>query len=414
MKNDQRHLAIKTILPLLLLIFIDEMGNALFFPIITPLIMDPVHGIFHHHVSLAVRQFDYGLTLGVFPLMMLISAPLLGDLSDYYGRKKILVLTLIGTCIGYAMSAIGVSHGSFGLLLAGRVLDGLTAGSFPIAQAAIVDLSSKKEKTANLSLVVLAISLGFIIGPVLAGVLSDSHLVHWFNLSLPLYFSSALSLINAILICFTFSETFVAKVKSIKFEWSKPVTLLTSAFKHPQIRSLSYILFILIFAWCIYIQFVSLFLYREYNFSEGQIAGFMVVMACSFALGSTFIIKRLLEILSSINIALLAFVISSIGVLITVTSHQEIMAWIGLVPISLGISLSHGPIMSLFSDQVSDDKQGWIMGVSGSVISFAAFVSSMLGILLADITARAPLWVALLSYVLGIVLISYLGRKTKQ
>ncbi len=129
----------RLLLPLLLLIFIDEMGNGLFYPILAPAIFDPLTSIYQYPVSTAMREFQYELTLAVFPLMMFLSAPLLGDLSDHYGRKRVLLISLLGTVIGYFISATALMIHNFPLLLLGRAIDGITAGNFPIAQAAIIE-----------------------------------------------------------------------------------------------------------------------------------------------------------------------------------------------------------------------------------------------------------------------------------
>lgn len=404
----------KVLIPLLLVVFIDEMGCGLFFPLLTPLIYDPMQSILHHSATAFERQLDYGLLLAAFPFMMFLSAPVLGDLSDHYGRKKILILSLIGTGIGYILSAIAVYTHHFSLLLLGRAFDGLTAGNFPIAQAAIIDVSAPEEKTANLSLMVFAISLGFIIGPALAGILSNSAWVSWFNLSTPMFMAAFLSLVNVIFICFAYRETFFPK-PGFQFKLSKAVTLFTSAFTNKMISELSVMLLLLLLAWGSYIQYISVFLYRVYHFNNSQLALFMMVMSCSLSVASILIIRILKWLVSDARITQVAFLASVVGISITLFSQQVTYIWLGLIPVSMGIALGHAAIMALFSNQVDETHQGWVMGVTGAVVSLSILVSAIVNALIGELNPRYPFYLSLSAYVLGFLAITlYCKQKAKQ
>ena len=393
----------RALIPLLLIVLIDEMGNALFFPILPPILLDPVHGILHHGVSMAIRQFDYGLTLAIFPMMMFFSAPILGDLSDQFGRKRILLLSLLGTVLGYLISAYGVSHESVAFLILGRGLDGLTAGNFTVAQAAIIDLSTKENKTANISLMVFAISMGLIIGPLMAGVLSNEHLVSWFTLATPLYVAGVLALMNSVLLVLGFQETHQMKTLVNQIKPFQGIFLFLEAFKMPKLRKLSYLLFLLLLGWGSYIQFISVFLFVDYGFTKNQIAGFNVLMAASIAMGSTFVIRWLLKRFKNETIALIAFIGSLCGVLLTILIKSFWIPWIGLIFPSMAIVLGHSTIMALYSNAVDDSRQGWIMGVTGAVLSLAIMISALMDGFLGNISSYLPLWIAVFSYGAGIV-----------
>src|SRR5262249_44495057 len=140
-------------------------------------------------------------------------AALLGDYSDQVGRKKALMICLIGAFLSYLLSAFAVETQSLALLLVGRIVAGITAGSQSIAQAAIVDMSSPEHKARNLGTMLFAISLGFVFGPLAGGVLSDHSLLPIFTYAMPFYFAAGISFINAVLLFFLFKETFVQTQK---------------------------------------------------------------------------------------------------------------------------------------------------------------------------------------------------------
>jgi len=104
---------------------------------------------------------------------MFVGAPILGDLSDQIGRKKVLLICLLGTACGFFICAIGIKYAIVSVLIVGRGLGGLMAGCMPIAQAAIIDISTPENKLKNISSITLALCLGFAIGPMVGGYFSN-------------------------------------------------------------------------------------------------------------------------------------------------------------------------------------------------------------------------------------------------
>lgn len=139
--NSQR-----TIYALLLVIAIDSMGYGFIFPVLTPIFLHGHNALTPAGMTPAESWFLFGLIVALYPLFMLFGAPILGDLSDRIGRKKVLLICLIGTMIGYIIAGIGISSGLLSLLIIGRVIDGATAGTLPMAQAAIADISVDSKK----------------------------------------------------------------------------------------------------------------------------------------------------------------------------------------------------------------------------------------------------------------------------
>lgn len=191
--------------PLLLVLFIDGMGLSLIMPILNALLFDPgSHFFASQQFSPRIHSIIYGGVISIFMLCWFFGAALLGELSDYIGRKKSLVICLSGAMLSYLISAVAVITHSLLLLIIGRIIGGFTSGSQPIAQAAIIDLSEPEHKVRNIGYILLSLSLGFIAGPLLGGFLADNNLVSWFNFSTPFYFAAAISLINVFLLLWLF------------------------------------------------------------------------------------------------------------------------------------------------------------------------------------------------------------------
>ena len=161
-----------------------------------------------------MRNILYGITLGIYSIAAFFGSPILGDLSDRLGRKKILLICLFGVFIGYVLFALGVIMQSITLLIVGRIIGGLTAGSLSTAQAAIIDISTEENKATNIGYILFAISLGFMLGPLIAGTLSNPRWVSWFQITTPLYFAAILSLFNILFLYLCFKETYIPKTKT--------------------------------------------------------------------------------------------------------------------------------------------------------------------------------------------------------
>src|SRR3990167_335668 len=162
-----------TITILFLVIIIDQMGITFVFPILTPLFMDPNSMLIPAGIKNSSRDFLYGLCLALYPFFMFFGAPLLGAISDQLGRKITLLLCLLASAISFVLSAVAIHLASLTLLLASRALAGFFSGSQYIAQAAIADISPPDKKAVNLSYIIVAISIGMILGPLVGGYLSD-------------------------------------------------------------------------------------------------------------------------------------------------------------------------------------------------------------------------------------------------
>lgn len=393
--------------PLFLILFIDSMGLGLVVPLLNSLIITPSSNFLPAHYSENLRNFIFGGTLGVFMLCWFFGASFLGDLSDQIGRKKSLLICLVGACLGYLFSALGVMIGSYLLLLAGRIIAGFTAGSQAIAQAAIVDISAPEHKARNLGLVLFFISIGFIFGPLIGGVLSDQKLWHGFNFATPFYFATLLSFINAFLLWIMFHETFPVNSKKVIIKLHRSLEIFISAFRHEKVRGLSVIFLVMIFAWSSFYSFISVFLLREYHFSTLAIAIYMTLMGIGFGIGTGFLVEYSARYLSLKSIVLIGSLIAALSALITVLGPSPIFAWVTIIPLSAAMAVVYSIFLTIFSDQVDADSQGWIMGITGAIMAFGFGISGILVGVLADFTPALPLILTVVGLALTAVLMYF-------
>ena len=221
MKNTAKKAAVGFIFITLL---IDITGWGIILPVVPKLVAELIHG----DITEAAR---YSGWLGfAYAFTQFICAPLVGNLSDRFGRRPILLISLLGFGLDYLLLALAPS---IGWLFVGRILAGLTGASISTASSYIADVSTDETRTKNFGLIGAAFGLGFIIGPVMGGLLGH------YGARIPFYVASVLCLLNFLYGYFILPES-LDKNRRRPFEWKRanPIGSLKLLAKHPKISSL--------------------------------------------------------------------------------------------------------------------------------------------------------------------------------
>lgn len=408
MQSAQNPTNIITLLPLFMVILLDVMGIVLVFPVLTPLILQPEGSILAVDTSLALRDFIYGLLLAIFPLFMFFSTPILGDLSDKFGRKNILLLCLIITAISYVISAVAILFNNLFVLLASRALAGLAAGTQPIANAAIIDLSTSQTKPRNLSWIVLVSSVGIIIGPLVGGVTAEKTLISWFSYITPFILAAILALVNALFLYLTYNEKNLHPSKQ-PIHLTKGFILFLTAFTQKKFRLLSLIYFCFLLAWSLYFQSISWFFMEVYNYSTAKLGLFIGFIGVVFAFSTAIVSRIAFRLISRETHSFLIFIflmaIANIGCAIT---HSELSQWLWVILNATSDVICYTVSLSLFSSLADEKTQGWIMGVAGSISAITWTIGGLIAGPLGFMDIHVPFWTAgILCFISFTILLFY-------
>ena len=401
----------RAIIPLLLIIVIDTMGVGIFFPVLSPLFMSR-HGLLPVSAGLGERDLFYGLMLGLFSLFMFLSSPVLGDLSDQIGRKKVLLICLFGTALSSGICAISIQYHLLLLLVIGRVLGGMMAGCQAIASAVIMDVSPENKKTANLGLISLSSCIGFMIGPLLGGLFSNSDLVHWFSYATPFWVDALLALLNGSLLFLTFNETFKNE-KPLQLNWQRQIAVYVDAVKHSVIFKLSLALLCSETAWALYFQFMPIYLVQHLNNTSQQIGYFMSFIGLMMGITFLFFLRIALKHFHDKDIVKFGITLAFLGLFISLIFKSIVAIWILGAVISVGGALAWSPFLSLFSKAVSEDQQGWAMGVSLGVSSLGWIPGIILTSVLDYINPSLPFLIASIFMALSFWMITKVSKIIK-
>lgn len=396
-----------SLLPLFMVIFLDVAGIILVLPVLTPLILQTDSGMVPAGTLLILRDFLYGFSLAIFPLFMFFSTPILGDLSDKFGRKTILLLCLIGSAISYLIAGIGVIYGSLFILLASRALAGLAAGTQPIATAAIIDMSTPQTKTKNLAWVVFTSSIGLILGPAVGGIAAEKSLVSWFSYETPFFFAAGVSILNAILLQFSFKEAAQNK-PSPAIHLTKGFRLFIAAFTEKRFRLLSVLYFCFILAWSLYYQTINWFFMEKYHYSVGKLGLFVsfigIIFAATTSLIARFILRFFAHETNAFSFFIFTMAIANLGAAL---SQAEIAQWLWVILNAASNVICFTVALSIFSNSANHESQGWIMGVTGAIGAITWTVGGLIAGPLGYINIHVPLWTAgilcLLSFLLMLI-----------
>lgn len=391
---------IMTIFSLSLLVFLDTLTVGLVIPLLAVMFSDG-----HNYFSLfssSQSMLWYSLTVSLPIAMILFGAPFLGGLSDKFGRKKIILFSLLGICVSTLLSIYSLNQGSLILFFVSRLLVGFFDSNQAIAQAAIADISGdSKERVQNMTIVTLMATLGLIFGPVLGGIFSDPNIVSWFNLRTPFWFSMGLALLSLVWLFFSFSETKKNNIKK-KTTWSHNFIDLLKLIFNKKMFWLMLSLLALQLSWAVIFQLTNLYLAKNYGYSSSNLGYFSAYITLIFSMFIVITTTLLLKILAQSRILKLGYIIFTLGALsLVLLSKYELGIWITLTFIAIGMGLTYNIFLSLISESATNAMQGRIMGVATAVVAIAWLLGALYISLISIITT--------FNVFIGTALISLLG-----
>ena len=400
------------IAPSLLAIIVDSMGFGLVYPILTAILSNPDTPLLPPNSSLSLVNFYLGLGFLLFPLCMFFGASILGDLSDMWGRKKVMMICMGGICLSFLLMALGVVFTSLFLLMLGRGLSGLMAGAQPIAQAAICDVSTQKTKAKNMTLMTFTTSVGIVIGPLIGGLFSDPAIASSFNYSTPLFIAGALALIAFVWIAISFEETFtrrsVKKISPIHH-----ILVFVQAFKHPKVRSLSLIFLLMQVGFSLYFQLILVLLDRVHHYTSWQLGVFNGFVGFSFGLGLLVIMRIVLKYLKIGKIAVFSLFITGVSQIFSSLFPNQMLLWGLALPIGAFDMVAYTALLTSYSDAASTEKQGWALGISGSVMALSWTLSGLSTNLISSIGLQGLIFIGGIFLVLSaFFMFNYTKHKT--
>jgi MFS transporter, DHA1 family, tetracycline resistance protein len=341
------------------IIFLTIFVNLVGFGIIIPLL--PFYA-----ETFGASPLTIGLLFAVFSLCQLVAAPALGDLSDRYGRRPVLVFSLAGTVISFVMLAL--AH-SVALLFAARVVDGLSGGNISTARAYVADITGPQDRARAYGLIGAAFGLGFILGPAISGVLARV------SYTAPIWAAAVLTLAAATMAWLWLPET----VHRAHAGTGNPFRYLPGLIRRPIVRRVLAIDFIYWTAFSVFQTTFALFVARRFGFDAPRTGYFLAAFGLLGALIQGGMIRPVVRRLGDQPTFRMGLVCAAAGLISAAAAHSVLVLAISLVPLAFGIGFGHPTMASLVSLVARGDEQGRVQGAASAVESLGRTVGPIWG-----------------------------------
>ncbi len=360
-------------------VFIDMVGFGIVIPVL-PLYAE------HFHAT----PFEIGWLTGIYSGMQILFVPILGRLSDRFGRRPILIVSLAGTAIGFLIMGWA---SSLPLLFVARIIDGASGGNISTAQAYIADVSTPENRSRSMGVIGAAFGLGFTFGPMIGGLMSR------ISYGAPFYFAAALAALNVALLYFILPESLSAEYRSRPHERTR----LSEIFRHGHGNLFTIIVATYFFAvsgFSIMTTLFALFTEKRFGFSAretGYVFGLIGILSVILQGG---LIGRLIKMFGETALARtgLFLLAISLGLLPLVASIPALLAVCAALAIANGLTTP--TLNGLASQMIDRGWQGRALGLMQSAAALARLVGPLLGgwLLMFDLSrplrdyARTPLF----------------------
>lgn len=344
-------------------IVLDAVGVGIIFPIM-PDLMDEIGA-----TSTANGALLGGLLLASYALMQFLFSPLIGNLSDAYGRRPVLLLSLAALAFDYVL--MGVAY-TFWLLLVGRIIAGIAGATYTTASAYLADISPPDKRAANFGLIGAAFGVGFILGPAIGG------LVATIDTRAPFFLAAVLAALNFAFGYFMLPES-LSKDRKRPFQLrdSSPLRALRQIIKLKELRSLLIALFILDLAMFVYPAVWAYYGRAAFNWSTPTIGLSLANYGVAVAIVQGWMIRLIVPKFGEARTAMIGLIAAICAGFGYAIAPSGLIAF-ALIPLAALGDLTPAALTGILSNRVSDNQQGLLQGVLASMAAIQSIVGPLI------------------------------------
>ncbi|MCX6732507.1 MAG: MFS transporter [Candidatus Roizmanbacteria bacterium] len=381
---------------ILITMFLNFLGFSILIPVIPFLIQKyiPLH-------QTNMVGFYMGLLMATYAICQFLAAPGLGVLSDYLGRRPILLLSLFGSIIGYIFLGIG---GSLGMLFIGRIIDGLTGGNISTVYAYVADITKPQDRGKIYGLLGAAGGFGFMIGPVIGGFIGS------FSLSLPFYIGAGITALNMIWGYFVLPESLSKDRRSLHFDLThlNPFASFGAIAKMPILRYIFLIGFLFFFPLINYQTTHALFLKDILHFGPAGIGMLLFVVGVVDIFAQGYLTHLLLPKWGEYKtflVGLLVIIFGGIVVSFVQLFPHAVLMYIGIIIFITGDGLVEPALSGLIANNAGQHMQGRVQGANQSLQSFARIIGPLYSGMIYSVGTNIPYVSSLFLFCLSLILL---------
>ncbi|MBA8839338.1 TCR/Tet family MFS transporter [Ochrobactrum sp. RH2CCR150] len=344
-------------------LFLDIIGIAIIMPVL-PAYLEELTG-----ADVSTAAVDGGWLLLVYAAMQFLFAPLIGNLSDRFGRRPVLLASILTFAIDNLICALATS---FWMLFVGRVLAGISGASFATASAYIADVSDDSNRARNFGLIGIAFGVGFALGPVLGGLLGE------FGPRVPFYGAALLSFINFVLAYFLLPETLsLQNRRSFQIGRANPLGALKQMRSYPGVGWVMVVFFLYWLAHAVYPSVWAFVGAYRYNWSEAEIGLSLGMFGIGTAVVMALVLPRALPLLGERRTAITGVLFAGFGLTGYAIAWEGWMVYAVIFLTALE-GLADPPLRSIAAGKVPPSAQGELQGALTSVSSITTIIGPLL------------------------------------
>jgi DHA1 family tetracycline resistance protein-like MFS transporter len=356
----------KPLFSIFLIVFVDMLGFGLILPLLP-----------YYAETFGASDTVIGLLVASYAAAQLIGAPILGRLSDHFGRRPVLLISLMGTMLGFIL--LGTAR-TLWVLFASRILDGITGGNISVAQAYITDVTDKENRARGLGMIGAAFGLGFIIGPASGGLLSQ------FGFSVPAFVAAGLVAVNLLLVAIWLPESLTAERRS-QMEAGAPslsFTALMKALRRPISGSLLITRFFFGLAFSIFQTIFALYALRRFGLGATQTGFILTYVGILSVIVQAGLVGRLSKRFRDDVLIFGSVGIMAVSLLGWALTPSVLVLLIVLAPTAFAGGILNTVLSSALTKAVEPQEIGGILGLGVSLESATRVIAPTLGGFLLD------------------------------
>ena len=373
----------RSLVVLFAVLLVDSLDAGMMVPVLPQLFTDADSPAL---VIAAERTGQLGMLLmavmgAAYALPAFFAQPLIGQLADRYGRRPLLIASFASSALSFLLFAVGVQWGALWLLTVARVVDGIAAGNLLVAQAAVADATTEDNRTRYFGYFTAALSMGFVLGPLLGGWLGDASAGGWRGPATAFYVAGALNCLAIAAFYFLFAETLDDDDRddaSESFDVLRGLRNAREAFGDDERRPYYLTQLCYIAGYTFYMTFYAVVLTERVGMATSMTGVFFSALGVALMVTQLFVVDRVERWLGPNKLLWVALACAGGAVAVMAFAKTEVWAFAGIVPFALAGGLVDPLIMSLLSKTADDDQQGRIQGVRGSVAALGMAVPPFL------------------------------------
>jgi MFS transporter, DHA1 family, tetracycline resistance protein len=351
------------VLFILITVVLDAMGIGLIMPVMPNLIQEVAGG------DLSSAAVWGGILATSFAVMQFLFGPTLGSISDRFGRRPVLLAALLVMAGDYLVMAVA---GTIWLLLVGRIVGGITAATQSTASAYMADISKPEEKAGNFGLIGAAFGIGFVLGPLIGGLLAG------FDTRAPFYVAAALALANMTFGYFALPETVTDRIRR-PFEWRRanPIGAFRNIGALPGLGRLLLISFIYAIAFFVYPAIWAYFGQERFGWGPGMVGISLAAFGLAMAIVQGTLIRPMIRVLGERGTVIFGMAVDVVSFVILAFIANGTLALM-LTPLTALGSVTGPAIQGIMSRTAQDNQQGELLGTLTSVSAVAVIIAPLL------------------------------------